>query len=213
MTDKEQINKCECTCDECGAECEPFWKKENKEQIIINGVDITGCMWCDFEPNAEPYCRINIGDDLNCEDNPNCYFKKLARKTQELNVICKTFNIMYSYDEETGNMYGRCDDLYKKTQECEELQKEKEDIKKYLGISEKTIMQRLEELTERKIEMQISDYSKEQELSRYRKALKEIEKLINDDAFIRCPIYDDENCNHGTSRKILNIINKAKEEE
>lgn len=55
----------------------------NKEQIIISGVDITGCTWCDFEPDVEPYCRINDGEDLNCEDNPNCYYKQLARKTEE----------------------------------------------------------------------------------------------------------------------------------
>ena len=48
---------------------------------------------------------------------------------------------------------------------------------------------------------------------RYRKALEEIEKLINDDEFIKCPIHDDENCNYGTSRKIHDIINKAKGEE
>ena len=53
------------------------------KQIIIDGVNITGCTWCDFEPDAEPYCRINDGEDLACEDNLNCYFKQLARKTQE----------------------------------------------------------------------------------------------------------------------------------
>ncbi len=53
------------------------------KQVIIDGVNITGCAWCDFEPDAEPYCRINDGEDLGCEDNPNCYFKQLAHKTQE----------------------------------------------------------------------------------------------------------------------------------
>lgn len=40
-----------------------------EEQIIIDGVDVTGCTWCDFEPDVEPYCCINDGEDLNCEDN------------------------------------------------------------------------------------------------------------------------------------------------
>ena len=56
----------------------------DKEQIMIDGVNITGCAWCDFEPDAEPYCRINDGEDLGCEDNPNCYFKQLARSTQRI---------------------------------------------------------------------------------------------------------------------------------
>ena len=25
-------NQCQCTCDECGAECEPFWKKEQTNE-------------------------------------------------------------------------------------------------------------------------------------------------------------------------------------
>ena len=53
---------------------------------------------------------------------------------------------------------------------------------------------------------------KEQECDRYREALEEIEGLISDDEFIRCPIDDDVNCNYSTRNKILNIINKVKED-
>lgn len=49
----------------------------------------------------------------------------------------------------------------------------------------------------------------EEEIDRYCKALEEIEGLISDDEFEKCPI-DGENCNYFTSRKILDIINKAK---
>ena len=49
----------------------------------------------------------------------------------------------------------------------------------------------------------------EEEIDRYRKVLEKIEKLISDDEFAKCPI-DGENCNYFTSRKILDIINKAK---
>lgn len=38
--------------------------------------------------------------------------------------------------------------LKRKEQECEELKKEQSEIKKYLGISHKTILERLEELTD-----------------------------------------------------------------
>lgn len=54
------------------------------EKIIIDGVDVSKCCWCDFEPNTEPYCRINDGEDLDCEDNPDCNFKKLKRAEQKL---------------------------------------------------------------------------------------------------------------------------------
>lgn len=59
------------------------------KEIIIDGVNITGCTWCDFEPDAEPYCRINDGEDLTCEDNPNCYYKQLKRKEQECEELKK----------------------------------------------------------------------------------------------------------------------------
>ena len=53
-------------------------------------------------------------------------------KEQELKNICKAFDIEYAIDEETGNLIGRCNKLYKKEQECEELkvknQKLKEEI-------------------------------------------------------------------------------------
>lgn len=57
--------------------------KYKKEKIIIDGIDVSECCWCDSESDTEPYCRINDGEDLICEENPNCYFKQLKRKEQE----------------------------------------------------------------------------------------------------------------------------------
>ena len=42
-------------------------------------------------------------------------------KQEILNEICKAFDIEYAIDEETGNLIGRCNKLYKKEQECENL--------------------------------------------------------------------------------------------
>lgn len=53
------------------------------KEIIIDDVDVSRCCWCDFEPDTEPYCSINDGEDLTCKDNPDCYFKQLKRKEQE----------------------------------------------------------------------------------------------------------------------------------
>ena len=101
--------------------------------------------------------------------------------------------------------------LIQKTQECEEL---KEEI-------QKLEMEFCNECGEK------DDYNipcrmirnlnyvlvKEFEVNdRYRKALEEIEGLISDDEFVRCPIDDDVNCNYFTRNKILNIINKVKED-
>ena len=66
------------------------------EEIIIDGVDVTKCCWCDFEPDTEPYCRINDGEDLDCESNSDCYFKQLKRKEQECKKLESKLNKIYN---------------------------------------------------------------------------------------------------------------------
>lgn len=77
--------------------------------------------------------------------------------------------------EENPNCYYK--QFKRKEHECEELKKEKAEIKKYLGISGKTIIQRLEELQEFKDKLKISEYE-------YKQALDEIRQYrvceIND---------------------------------
>ena len=55
-----------------------------KEEIITDGVDVSGCEWfkdgmCYAECDLEGYTDWECHD----EDINNCYFKQLARKTQE----------------------------------------------------------------------------------------------------------------------------------
>lgn len=49
----------------------------DKEQIMINGVDVSGCKF--FNDITESYYCFGIP----CKDRPNCCYKQLARKTQE----------------------------------------------------------------------------------------------------------------------------------
>lgn len=55
----------------------------DKEQIMIDGVDVSECFH--YINNKEYTCRLNHTPFhyRHCEENPNCYFKQLARKTQE----------------------------------------------------------------------------------------------------------------------------------
>lgn len=64
----------------------------DKEQIIINGMDVSKCIHLDryFLPNNNTEfkdCALSglyYGEfEHSCKDNPDCYFKRLARKTQE----------------------------------------------------------------------------------------------------------------------------------
>lgn len=50
---------------------------QNKEQIIIDGVDVSGC------ESYNPLGNYNCGGCRRCEERPDCYFKQLVRKTQE----------------------------------------------------------------------------------------------------------------------------------
>lgn len=53
----------------------------DKEQIIINGVNVSGCK-C-YNKNIKTDCLLYPLQPDACKNNPNCYFKQLARKTQE----------------------------------------------------------------------------------------------------------------------------------
>lgn len=84
----------------------PHAVSKNKEQIIVDGVDVSRCEHWNICKQCQLSQLPESGYKLLCKDNPNCSFKQLTRKTQE----------------------------------CEELKAEKEVIKKYLGISDKSIM-------------------------------------------------------------------------
>lgn len=82
------------------------------KQIIIDGVDVSGCEYC---LKMTKY-RCTIQRDVYkclCEENPNCYFKQLARKTQEC--------------EELREYHNKC---------CEEFENEKKELlEKYNQLS------------------------------------------------------------------------------
>ena len=139
----------------------------DKKEIIIDGVDVSGCEYYD-----QGIC--NIPDVIetydSCIDKGACYFKQLQRKEKEC--------------EEVSNEIV---ELNVKYETVVNLAKKNADANEYC----------LQEL--------------EKENQKLKQALDEIEELISDDKFIRCPINDDVNCNYFTRNKILDIINKAKD--
>lgn len=143
---------------------------------------------------------------------------QMIRSTEEYSDVCSmcrdeillyptiSGRTEYTQDEvERITLKRIIDKLHAKEQECEELIKEKAEIKKYLGISDKTIIQRLEELQEFKDKLKISEYN-------YKQALDEIEKNIKDYCKIMCMAETRETCEICQNTEILDIINKAKEE-
>lgn len=97
-----------------------------------------------FRPNPDDYRKCSLrGKDDNCDEINDCFIKELLGK------------------------------LALKEQECDELKQEKAEIQKYLGISHKTILERLEELTD------FRDRDGE-ELDQLKQALIKIKKIAEE---------------------------------
>lgn len=79
------------------------------KQIIIDGVDVSGCCTIELTP---PPAKCKINDWIYCEGQ-NCCFKQLSRKTQEC--------------EELREYHNKC---------CEEFENEKKELlEKYNQVS------------------------------------------------------------------------------
>lgn len=168
----------------------------DKKEIIIDGVDVSECEYRDWRNSC--HCdnsKENEGEE-RITGNPNCHFKQLKRKEREIINLKEVARI------DIENLNQACFDLKteieERIQECEELKKEKAEIKKYLGISSKTIMQRLEELQERKDKLSVRECN-------YKQALDEIEYQIKE-LFLGV-----ENKDRPFCERILDIINQVKE--
>lgn len=122
MTDK---NKCQCSCDECGAECEPFYKTN---KTIIDGIDVIKCKYkiqSSENFKTKPYCSIlnKFCEDISFVCDKNCQifedFKQLARAKEEIE---KLKSQLQTLDEETVTVQltqVEYDRLKAKEQECE----------------------------------------------------------------------------------------------
>lgn len=217
MTDKELKDWCK-TCNveppamkfKC-PECE---HNPDKEQIIIDGVDVSGCRYGEIEKDVfKCSCEYNVRSaSMFCKDNPNCHYKLYKRKEQEYeelrqyhNKCCEEFekekqNLIDRYNQFSKDFFiGKyckkeyCDLLKAKEQECEELKREIDLYKTWYRAKHDDIRNLL---------------------GSYRKALEEIETVtkINCEEICRRKFAD---CNDTScfSANILDIINKAKGEE
>lgn len=160
--------------------------------IIIDGVDVSEC--------------INYRGDVFTDKQLNsvCSIGLWQRHYTNLEPSC----IMSCQCEENPNCLYK--QLKRKEQECEGLKKEQSEIKKYLGISYKTILERLEELTD------FRDKDREQ-LDQLQAENNELEGKLN---FIKYLIKkaldpDKTSCEESFENlyKCLDIIDKTKDGE
>lgn len=178
----------------------------DKEQIIIDGVDVSECIHL-VDKDA---CGSMDCQSVECEKNPNCYYKQLVRKTQECEEKDeRILELMRAHIElkeklealklENQEGYEIVDDL---KQECEELKKQ---------ISYLTAYRKKNQTCQECYEDGYNVGAGEnKELARYHKALEEIEKYIKRDCGCECTYcLEQGDCKF---QDILDIINKAKGE-
>ena len=101
------------------------------KHIIIDGVDVAECENYGYRGKARYWCH---NYDEPCTDYPNCYYKQLKRKEQEVQQAMDNY---VQLDLQRVKEYNELVDLYKaKEQECEEL---KENYKWYDHYKEQAL--------------------------------------------------------------------------
>ena len=146
-------------------------------QIIINGCNVSGCSY------YNPLGNYNCGGTKKCSQWSNCYFKQLARKTQELEQYKKSKQASYETMQREWN---------KATLENRKLKLEREGLKKQLDLYKTWYRAKHDDIRNL--------------LGSYRKALEGIEGIAKN--FGSYAAWQEQQIN-----KILDIINKAKEGE
>lgn len=202
MADKELKDWCKTCSVEPPAmkfKCPECEHNPDKEQIMIDEVIVSDCKHFCLEAqipeiplagSSNICCEENIAKE--CKDNPNCYFKQLARKTQE----CDTLKSQLDFEVKQKKCFQH---------ECEEL---KEKLYQIEDVVKPINEQLPEDSVIRQIMLILNDCNK-LEPSYYRKALEEIEQELKEDIYCEsqeCGCDDSEECLRCTKDLILDII-------
>lgn len=76
----------------------------DKKQIIIDGVDVSECLFYqvnfeeDYDVKIKHFCS-NWHNSCESINNSNCYFKQLARKTQECESLKEELNLLKNNED------------------------------------------------------------------------------------------------------------------
>ena len=203
------------------------------KQLIIDGVDVSGCEYYNKDDKTCREVNGNYDTDI-CEfdkcENYNCCYKQLKRKEQEVQQAMDNY---VQLDLQRVKEYNELVDLYKaKEQECEELHSRTASIIYSLTggrLSYSTYsLEGCEDAYRDQLSIDVERATKElqeenetlkQEVNTLEQALDEIEKqvkVMNNECFYDnicdCNNCDMRNgCSYYRKFKILAIINKAKE--
>ena len=172
----------------------------DKEQIIIDGCNVSGCE--NYRPKDRFTCYPYI---CNCHQKPDCHYKQLARKTQECESLKEEIEVLKdNFDTATRD----CNELIEELKhECEELKKEiinKNEKIKELRLSVSDLTNRLCYLNaEKSFRIVDLEQALDEIAAHYQKVIKNITNY--DDSY-------DASISIKALHNISDIINKAKGE-
>ena len=102
MTDKEQIIIDGCKVEECVN----FRDEVSIDSTVLKNACSIG-LWQRHYKNLEESCKMSC----KCDENPNCYFKQLARKTQECEKLKNELDLYKTWyrakHDDVKNLLGR----------------------------------------------------------------------------------------------------------
>lgn len=169
----------------------------DKEHIIINGVDVSGCSGYCPELGKYNCIALACNSAAICKQSPNCYCKQLQRKTQECEQKEKE---LLSNEKIINKLMKEVDEL---KQECEKLKNQVDEDYNYYTTELKTLRDIISNKEKRNAALFLMS-------NRYRKAFEEIEEIVKDWYKNEWSCYM---CRKNMDKKledILDIINKAK---
>ena len=110
----------------------------SKEQIIIDGVDVSGCEYLKYDKIG---CSV---DDCYCLGN-DCYYKQLARKTQECDELISENDF---YLQKIEVLDQECEELKKQFETSEEWRIKAEGLNEKFELKNTRYRKALEEIEE-----------------------------------------------------------------
>lgn len=100
----------------------------NDKPIIINDIDVSGCVAFKYDGIKKPLCRAggitSVYKSCLCADNPNCYYKQLKAKERE----CFELTNAYHYLVKIAN--NRLDKIEYLQQQLDQLKAENDELKR-----------------------------------------------------------------------------------
>lgn len=100
------------------------------KEIIVNGVDVSGCEFCDWKGSDIPQCRIRqVSFEPTCKGY-NCHYKQLQHKEKECNKLYIQLKADEEYHKEEENTLRKI--IKNKEERNIELYKENNKLKQTL---------------------------------------------------------------------------------